>query len=477
VSATVPAPRPEFDGDDGTSRDGGTPHAQDGPASAGARADRAVAEIIADFTGRQVGDTRGLVVDSPPGAGKSTLVVTVAAHLAAKGQQVMVVAQTNEQVDDLVARLADHGSSLTVGRLHSSTYQPPSRIIRDQVTVSDRLDELRDLSIVVSTAAKWAYAQDAGWQWAILDEAYQMRSDALLRVARLFADGRALFVGDPGQLDPFSTVETDRWQGQSWNPLRNAVDVTLGHNPGIPQRRLPVSWRLPTSATPLVQAAFYPFHAFTAGTSAGDRRLSISVRSLHADATDEVIDKAAASGWAFAELPNRHAPTDDSVVAAHLGTIAHRLLRRGTTAFCERWPEGRAVTAERIAIGVTHNAQAEAVRRVLRSYGGPTAGVTVDTANRLQGREFEVTLVWHPLSGRMDAGAFHLETGRLCVLLSRHRHACIVVGRAGIRELLDAHPATQPVYLDVPPKFPDGWRAHQAVLDHLHRPEHRVELT
>ncbi|MGH3224075.1 MAG: AAA domain-containing protein, partial [Streptosporangiaceae bacterium] len=94
-------------------------------------------------------------------------------------------------------------------------------------------------------------------------------------------------------------------------------------------------------------------------------------------------------------------------------------------------------------------------------------GITVDTANRLQGREFDLVIVLHPLSGRRDATAFHLESGRLCVLTTRHRHACIVVARAGIPELLDAHPSTDPVHLNVPVKFPDGWEAHQALLSHL----------
>jgi len=78
-----------------------------------------------------------------------------------------------------------------------------------------------------------------------------------------------------------------------------------------------------------------------------------------------------------------------------------------------------------------------------------------------------VTIVLHPLSGRIDATAFHLEAGRLCVLTSRHRHACIVVARAGIPELLDAHPSTEPVHLNVPVKFPDGWEANQSVMAHL----------
>ena len=53
----------------------------------------------------------------------------------------------------------------------------------------------------------------------------------------------------------------------------------------------------------------------------------------------------------------------------------------------------------------------------------------VDTANRLQGREFDVVLALHPLSGRTDASAFHLDAGRLCVLASRHRQCCVFVGR------------------------------------------------
>jgi hypothetical protein len=84
----------------------------------------------------------------------------------------------------------------------------------------------------------------------------------------------------------------------------------------------------------------------------------------------------------------------------------------------------------------------------------------------LQGRE-DVKIVLHPLSGRRDATAFHLESGRLYVLTSRHRQACIVVARAGIPELLDAHPSTEPVHLNVPVKFPDGWEANQSMMAHL----------
>lgn len=63
-------------------------------------------------------------------------------------------------------------------------------------------------------------------------------------------DSQVLFVGDPGQLDPFATVDTDRWHGLSWDPLCNAVDVTLAHEPNLLRRQLPISWRLPAMAAP-----------------------------------------------------------------------------------------------------------------------------------------------------------------------------------------------------------------------------------
>jgi hypothetical protein len=153
--------------------------------------------------------------------------------------------------------------------------------------------------------------------------------------------------------------------------------------------------------------------------------------------------------------------------------VVRRLLERGGVCTSENGETP--LTADRVAVGTAHRDQAGAVRAALAAAGVPCGGedgVTVDTANRLQGREYDVTVVLHPLSGRADATAFHLETGRLCVLASRHRHACIVVARAGIAELLDEHPSAEPVRLGVTVKFPDGWEANHAVLAHL--AQHRV---
>jgi hypothetical protein len=463
---------------------------------------RAVTDaILADLAKAE----RGVVVDSPPGAGKSTLVVAAAASLAERGERVMVVGQTNEQVDDLIDRMASEHGVLQIGRLSAQDYTPAQRVARHaNVTARTTVADLIDHPLVIATAAKWAMLTNTGldtearWPWAIIDEAYQMRSDSLLRIARLF--DKALFVGDPGQLDPFSTVETERWLGLNWDPMSSAVAVMLTNNPGIPVHTLPVSWRLPATAAPVVSAAFYPFSGFTAATELSDRAMRWNTRPFGMTSFDLALQTAADTGWALYELPHRHTLRTDAEAVDACAELAARLLLRGAVAVSEQG--SRDVTAMRIAIGVAHRDQAAAVRRALRaravaypvlsgtpldstgpdstgpdSTGPDSTGpdntgrdvtkVVADTANRLQGREFDVMIMLHPLSGRRDATAFHLEAGRLCVLASRHRHACIVVARAGIPELLDAHPSAEPVHLGVPVKFPDGWEAQQSFMAHL----------
>jgi hypothetical protein len=436
----------------------GTPAAEP-PDSPAELAEQATAAILADLADAD----RGVVVDSPPGAGKSTLVVRAAAELAGAGERVMVIAQTNEQVDDLTERLASTRPDLRIGRISAHEYVPSPRVARHpNVSVSASAADLTGCPVVAGTAHKWAMVHDASWPWAIVDEAYQMRSDLLLRVASLF--GRALFVGDPGQLDPFSVIQTERWTGLTWDPMQSAVAVLLRHNPDIPVHTLPVSWRLPEPAVDVVAEAFYPFSGFRAGTTREQRRMEFTTRSF-ANPFDEALETAAESGWALYELPGRHTVRTDAEAVTACALLAARLLQRGAVSYSERAVAGARVTADRIAVGTAHRDQAQAIRSVLHANG--IDGVTVDTANRLQGREFDAVIVLHPLSGRRDATAFHLEAGRLCVLTTRHRHACIVVARAGIPELLDAHPSTEPVHLNVPVRFPDGWEAHQALLAHM----------
>ena len=406
-----------------------------------------------------------MVVDSPPGAGKSTLVVRAARALAETGEPLMIVAQTNEQVDDLVERLALEHPDLPIGRLSAGGYVTPGRILaHSNVSVAGKLPDLGDPAVVIATADKWAWIGDRTWPRAIVDEAYQMRSDKLLRIAALFE--RALFVGDPGQLDPFSIVDGDRWAGLSWDPVQSAVSVLLRHNPDLPVHRLPVSWRLPASAAPVVSEAFYPFTGFRAGTGHGDRSPGVHRRTACAPPTTGRWRRRPRRAGRCTSCPSRHTVRTDARGRTGRGRAGGAAAAAGA---------GRALRARqppRHGRRGSPSAPPTATRSPRSGPPGCRQEITVDTANRLQGREYDVTIVLHPLSGpprrhRLPPGVGPAVRAHLPAPPRVHRGR-----RAGIPELLDAHPSAEPVQLGVPVKFPDGWEANQAVLAHLSK--HRV---
>ena len=441
--------------------------------------------INAEFTKRVMDDINNaardaaVLVEAPPGAGKSSLIVSVANELTVhdKSLSLPIVTQTNDQADDLALSLRKKHPNLLVARLHGGT--GPSAAMASAggpgLVLSNKHDDqdVRRAQVVVATARKWEYVrskqQQHGnirrYELVLIDEAYQMRSDALLGIAGLFE--RLMCVGDPGQLDPFTTVDDALWKGLQYSPSRTAMGTLRAFHPDIPAHQLPTSWRLSPNAIGILSRAFYQFAPFDAGTQDSQRQLALPLKGKRDPHRDDVLDLAATDGWAYVELPERLTVRTDTDIALQLAGLVRRLLDRGADVVDELSPGGRPLTARDVAVVAAHNDQVHAVRYALAEAGVDPDSLVVSTANKVQGREYEVVLVWHPLAGRRDATAFHLEAGRMCVMLSRHRHACIVVGRAGANRLLEEFPDADPVFLDEPEKFPDGWQANSLVLDHL----------
>jgi hypothetical protein len=411
------------------------------------------ADALESIWNHLMGGARTVVVDSPPGAGKSTLVRTLTQRLVADGATVPIVAQTNDQADDLVTALVPMLPGVDVGRLHASGWEPPATFPR-RARLASKLDDLSSCRVIVATAAKWSFTSGRTFDLGLIDEAYQMSAAALVRIGDMF--DRLLLVGDPGQLSPFTVADEHSIRSLSAWPLATAAGVVLRHHPQTPVVPLPVSWRLAPHTAPVVSSSFY-VRPFVAGVSPGVRHLAVS-------SATSALASACASGWGFLELPRAHRPRTDPEAVAHLVSLARSLFPASVT---DESGDTRALEQPDVAVGVAHTDQRDHVRTALDRAG--LQAVTVDTANRLQGRQFEVTLVWHPLSGRRDASAFHLETGRLCVLASRHRQACIVVARAGIEDQLHEYPADEPVWLGTDPPPIDGWAANVSFLDHLSR--------
>jgi hypothetical protein len=118
-----------------------------------------------------------------------------------------------------------------------------------------------------------------------------------------------------------------------------------------------------------------------------------------------------------------------------------------------------------VGVVVSHREQVSAVAQAL----GPLADqVLVETANRFQGLERKVVFGIHPLSGVLHPSDFHLNPGRMCVMMSRHQVICFLLSRAGLGEALMSYMPDDDRFLgQVDDPSYGGWRAHEAVWRRL----------
>jgi len=427
-------------------------------------------------------------VEAPPGAGKTRLVRRVLSRACAAELSTLAAAQTNAQAIDLALGLAAdlEGSELVFGVWPSGAAKAEWKAELDllrahpNAIVCETTSEANTgPAVTIAVARKWAWHAcdrrnplQRRFELGIVDEAYQMRAGELLRFGAHVE--RLLLVGDPGQLDPFTELEAGRWAGLEASALTPAPRAVQASWSGAPRVfGLPATLRLDARAAVVVQDCFYPQLPFAAVTQAGERELILRAargrrRSAGVRAVDATLERAARTGWGLLELRRAATVRDDPQVADAIGTLAERLVQRSPVVRGP-WPAslraGAPLEVANVAVAVAHRDQRDRVRERLAA---SLPEVVVDTANRLQGREFDVTIVWHPLTGRVDATEFHLDVGRLCVMTSRHRQACVVVGRAGLGELLDEYlPSSLRPRGAREDREHDGWLAHQRFLRYV----------
>jgi hypothetical protein len=425
-------------------------------------------DLRADLTAR-IGRQAAVVAAAPAGAGKSHFVAGTVGTLRAAGLRVALAAPTNDQVHSLVDRVCQLNPGLPVAFVHADGRElPPQIAALPGVSQPKAADAQRQQDpLVVATIDKLAdaYLRNdlGGFDVLVIDEAYQ--ADAARYYTAAAVAPTHLLVGDTGQLDPFSTIDdATYWRGGPEDPLQTAVGVLLRNHPETPVHRIPITWRLDPRAVPIARC-FYPGHDFNAAIQSGVRQLRLTrpgPGSQALAAIDAALDEASRHGWAHVTLPDAQVLNADPATGRLIRDLVHRLLARSAQVSSENRPVADLRPSE-IAVGVSHNDQKDLLRAMLDEVG--LAGVKVDTANRLQGLTFEVVIAWHPLAGATVTDAFHLDPGRLCVLLTRHRQACIVVGRDTDRELLEGIPPATPGYLGWDPDpVLDGWDAHEGVF-------------
>lgn len=398
-----------------------------------------VARQLHDFV---LGDGRICVVKAPPGSGKSHNLVHALADLVDAPVRVAIAAQTNNQVDDLCGQIAEAFPQADLVRFSSSGY---SGSLPNNVVVIDKVESLPyGPSLVVGTVAKFAISDVTDpYDVLFVDEAWQMTWADFLTLRDVAA--RYVLIGDPGQIPPVVSIDVDRWEVSPVAPHRPAPDVILD-NPdlGAVTTRLFLDscWRLPHDSVELVRH-FYDFE-FSAQAAPGERFL----RSRRVLDPSRVTDRAVAALADSSTVVLTH-PSDtdgavfdpDTELAEVVAELAHRLLELD----CEysAHPDHRSapqpLQPADIGIVSTHNLMNTAIESALAPELRGRNGIRVTTPERWQGLQRPVMIAVHPLSGVEIPSSFDLETGRLCVMASRHRSACFFVTRDNVGRTLDHH--------------------------------------
>jgi len=338
------------------------------------------------------------LVASPPGAGKTTLVVSAVADATARGEGVIVATFTRSQAIDVLRRLMERNvtaSWLTKDLLPTEVLPVGAEI------VSSAPSQIPAGEALVATVKRLHHANVQA-NLLVMDEAWQITDADFLPISG--QGSRLLLIGDPGQIPPVVTFEPERWRSEPAGPHRPAPEVLLTRwGKGVLLVRLPATRRFPADSAALL-APFYPDHPF--GSVASSQPYDFwpfDGRSLvMMEVPPAIVD-----------------PVDPALATQTVWLVQHAI--------------ANGVPPERIGVVCSYIRQVVAVQAAL---GGLAASVRVETANRWQGLQTDLVIGWHPLSGVGQVSALNLDAGRLCVTLSRHQRGMILLSRPGVGETL-----------------------------------------
>ena len=410
-----------------------------------------------------------IVIKAPPGSGKTHLLLRGVDKAASLKMRVAIGAQTNSQTDDICRRLARDYGGISVIRF-AAAGNAPHPLGPSIIWTADKKHLPPGPCIVVATIAKWSLIKlEDPFDIMLIDEAWQMSwSDFMLcgQVAPRF-----VLIGDPGQIPPIVSIPVNRWETSPRAPHQPAPELILADmDLRATAFELPACRRLPHDSVDLVRP-FYDFE-FAALAQPGERSVAVGRANGHvADAALELLRDGSVAALTL-PTPAEGPPLElDHAVAALASAAAVRALERGAKVVDESGGAKKKLQPEDIGLAATHRvvntAMYQALPKDLRGRIG------VDTPERWQGLERKLMVVVHPLSGVTAPSAFDLETGRLCVMTSRHRAGLIIVARDHIRETLETHiPAAEQAV-----GRPDiTGRGHEANLRFWETMEHRERV-
>lgn len=366
-----------------------------------------------------------LVVQGPPGAGKTYTLARVIAALMRDGRTVGVSSNSHAAVDNVLRgveahwadTMGEHGHGPFTGyKKTSGTYDSP---LADPMIVKAGRST-SDGQLYGGTA--WYFTGNDAPEVDVLvvDEAGQVSLGHLVGMAT--AARNIVLVGDPMQLPQPTKGSHPNDSG------RSCLEWAVGDVPVVSPERgvfLGTSWRMHPSLARFVSDAFYA-GALDAEPGCANRRLVAPADGFGHEALKP-------HGLAFAELEHAACTQRSDEEAREIAALYAAAL---ACTVVDRHGAERAMTPADILVVAPYNVQVRTLERALRDVSG--GEVRVGTVDRFQGQEAEVVLVSMTTSDvesmPRDA-SFLLSPNRLNVAISRARCTAVIVASSGLLDL------------------------------------------
>jgi uncharacterized protein len=360
---------------------------------------------------------KSLVLQGPPGSGKTTCAADVIATMVASGCNVGVCANSHLAIDLVLLRTSDlarsRGWQMSIAKFQSRTTREERELFKsNQIEVINNNTFHRLHDVYGGTAHAFSHPRfDGLLDLLVIDEASQVPLANVLAMARCTRN--LLLVGDQQQLPQPVVAEHPRQSGLSCLSYATAGEDVIPETKGL---FLNQSWRMPPDLCRTVSETFY------------QNRLG----SYPGNAANRIQWDGAASGLLF--HPAEH--TDNHVYAKAEADVIEELIARLLGSTSIRFANGIERTSsigwEDIAVMAPFNAQVNLLQRIL----GDEA--RVGTVDRFQGQEAPIAIYSITSSSLRSPRSleFALNANRVNVAISRAQCLSIVVGSPVIDQLL-----------------------------------------
>jgi len=350
-------------------------------------------------------DCSSLVIQGPPGAGKTYTGARLALALIDRGIRVGVTATSHKAINNFLSAVDEAADEL--GRQFRGwrrSGREDDRYESDRIRWANEPDE-SDGPVLLHAGTAWHWAAEKNAdsvEVLFIDEAGQMSLADAIAVAR--GARSVVLLGDPQQLAHVSQGTHLRGSGAS------VLQHILGDDATIPPDRgvlLTESWRMHPDICTFVSQTMY------------DGRLS-----AQADCVRQRIESSGLSGTGLRMFPVEHADNrgrsieEAQVIAAEVD----RLLADGW--YVNRRGERHRITLDDILVVAPYNAQV----RCLRAHLPDEA--RVGTVDKFQGQEAPVVFFSMATSTGEDVNrgmSFLFSRNRLNVAISRAQSLAVVV--------------------------------------------------